>query len=134
MDIKKATLKQESPDGVWFCESCTRRFTVGGDCTMCEEEPLLDLRNSDVIEMLQDFDTQRWRKRFGQFALLVGGITFGAMLLGVLLGSEFDLRAGLIGGGAITFAGATVLMQVFAPPKRCPTGSELPRRSGSPLP
>lgn len=93
-------------ENAFFCENCCTQYETPGDCAKCPEEPLLDLRDEDVLQMLQDFDDRRNRKKMGMFTLI-----FGVVFLPVLYGfaTMFSGIAGLLiyGGavsGATTFA------------------------------
>ena len=55
-----------APYGRYFCEACLSRYHEEGDCPSCPEEPLLDLWNPEVMEMLRKFDELAWRERMGQ--------------------------------------------------------------------
>lgn len=111
------------PSGAFFCESCTRRYAAKGDCPKCPGEPLLDLRNEDVIHMLQEFDSARWRKRAAIYSVIAGvpGLVLGVLGCGAV-GWVVSLGLGL----TITLAGSAALMAIAPPKKRCPPANRLP--------
>lgn len=54
----------------FYCESCSYRAEVGGDCPNCPDEVLLDLADPDVLLMLQEMDAAAIRRR----SVTLGGV------------------------------------------------------------
>lgn len=77
-------MDEPEEDGRYLCEACTLRWDITGDCPRCPEEPLLDLWDPAVIEMLQHFDELAWRKRMGQVSAVCALICSPTLLLGLV--------------------------------------------------
>lgn len=100
----------------YFCERCKSRFKQDGDCEFCHEEVLLDLRDDDVIQLLEDFDDSRFRKRTGLYSLGVGILS-----LPIFLGTPYvDFRGILCAYIACLLIGTAILTHLFPPEKKCP--------------
>lgn len=102
--------------GPWFCEQCTARYPGPGDCAQCPEEPLLDLRNEDVLIMLDEFDHRRWRTRAAIYTVIVGilFLPFFALIGWV------KLRWIFIVYGLATAGVSSALISALPPKKRRP--------------
>ncbi|MCO4748172.1 MAG: hypothetical protein KC912_25485 [Proteobacteria bacterium] len=118
-------MAEKAANGVFFCEVCTARYAGAGDCAACDGEPLLDLRNADVVEMIRSFDEQRWKKRLGQFTGLAAVIVIPTVVVfNLLMGAATGKVLGLIpnmvlaGFGVSAFSGG--LIAVMPPKKRLP--------------
>jgi len=104
-----------TPEGRYFCESCTARYDEVGDCPSCPEEPLLDLLDEDVLLMLRSFDDERWRKRMGVYTGISAVVCIPALILAAPF-KHFALPA--YGFVAMGMAGA--LMASFPPQRKTP--------------
>lgn len=107
-----------SPMGRYYCERCDTRYDGGpGDCPGdCEEEPLLDLRNEEVILFIEEQDRKRFVKRA---ALILAGVTVLTSPVLVLVGL-FSVRIGIIAWIAAAGGIATPLSFVLKPRPRTP--------------
>ena len=90
----------------FYCEVCSHRSDLGGDCPSCEDEVLLDLSDPDVRMMLQEMDAAAIRKR----SLHLGaGAAIAAVLPALVFGIWVQDGRGIIlvwlllaiGGGVV---------------------------------
>lgn len=69
----------------YLCERCGGRFSSPGDCPRCDEEPLLDVTDPDVLALLEYVQQARGDRRYGGI-LLFNSVVLGAPLaLGLFL-------------------------------------------------
>jgi len=61
---------QSKPNSPFFCERCEKRYVDPGDCVDCTEEGLLDLRDPEVLHLLDTLDTHHFRKRVAMYSLI----------------------------------------------------------------
>ena len=100
----------------YFCENCCARYEVAGDCETCTEEALLDLREADTIELLENFDNSRYRKKTGMFSLVLGFVLLPVLVLWPYTGFKFFIALYALG----IFFGTAFLAKKFPPLKKCP--------------
>ncbi|MBX2802255.1 MAG: hypothetical protein KTR31_31535 [Myxococcales bacterium] len=107
----------EDPRGRFLCERCERRYREGGgDCPHCDEEPLLDLADDDVLEMLAEYDWKREQSWMGTM-LVVGGVP--GMFVAVVLMFLMDVPQRQAKWVALLLVGAVVgTARLVAPPKK----------------
>jgi len=107
-----------SPMGRYYCERCDTRYDGGpGDCPgSCEEEPLLDLRNEEVILFMEEQDRKRFVKRAG---LITAAVTVLTSPLLILIGMFKVRLAFFVWLGAVA-AIATPLSWALRPRPRTP--------------
>jgi len=106
----------------FFCESCLGRADAPGDCPRCSGEPLLDLANSEVREMLESFDDSAKTKRY---SLVLGIVVVATMPVSFAL--IFALLGLLVGGpisAAIVFGLTALFVKMFPVKRRAPVLSE----------
>ena len=122
-ELNKGTVQEQTPSGPFFCEQCTARFALAGDCPHCPEEPLLDLRDEDVRHMLINFDQARMRKRMGIYGAISGAVTFPVFFfLLEFIGLWLDLALWILMAAGLS----TLLMTMLPPKRKCPKRSEMP--------
>jgi len=66
----------------FYCERCSHRQDLAGDCPHCEDEPLLDIEDPDVRLMLREMDAADIRRRnysIGAVAAVVGILPVAAL-------------------------------------------------------
>ena len=119
-------------NGPYFCEECGARYGGPGDCSKCPGEPLLDLRDPDVIHLINSFDDARWQRRIGLFTALSAFIVVPVVLgLNLMLVLTTGVAAGLVpmflGGAALMAVISGGLMAAFPPSKRLPSNLPTPR-------
>jgi hypothetical protein len=106
-----------APDGRFFCEHCLGRFNTGGDCPACPDEPLLDLGDEAVREMLISFDEKARNKRYGLLLII-------SAVLATPVYYFVSFYSGMLGGiaAAALFAAGLVfvLSRVFRAKKKLP--------------
>jgi hypothetical protein len=112
-------------DGAYFCEVCTTRYDAAGDCAKCDQEPLLDLRQPDVVEMIQSFDQRRWQQRLGIYTALGAAVAIpGVIVLNLLMAVATDYVLGLVPNVILAGIGVSAisggLIAVLPPMKRLP--------------
>lgn len=74
-------------EGRFYCERCSLRQELTGDCPRCEDEPLLDLEDGDVRLMLREMDSAEIRRRnysIGAASAVIG--IFPVAALSILIG------------------------------------------------
>lgn len=116
-DATALDLPRESADGPFYCEVCERRYADGAvECPHCEDEPLLDLQDPEVRQMLQAFDERDRTKRMTRFTLLACVVCLPFWLF-----AHIDPRAA-IGGYILGVLGlSSLLLKMFPARKRVPS-------------
>ncbi|HEY3351767.1 MAG TPA: hypothetical protein VGQ83_00840 [Polyangia bacterium] len=119
-----------SPDALPFiCAACGHRAAAPGDCPRCPENPLLDLRKPEVLEILEDIDSRLRRRRDQQCVWLGVGISI-PLVLALAAIPAFRLVMTLIrmnhwiGYLALitltAFGISRLALKLFPAPRRCP--------------
>jgi hypothetical protein len=105
-------------NGRYFCESCAQRYSGRGECCLeCEGEPLLDLADEDVRQMIREFDEARWRKRSTQWTFLSIALVSP---LGIGLMWVLSAMASLTVWGVAAASLSTILITRFSPEPKLP--------------
>lgn len=85
--------------GRYFCEKCLNRQSTPGDCPTCAGEPLLDLSDPEIRQMLQSFDDQRKTRHYsfmlGLILVVSSPLSIGLVFLSWLF---VPISAGLVVG------------------------------------
>jgi hypothetical protein len=63
----------------WVCIDCGHRQAAEGTCTACGHEPILDLRDEKVRELMRDVDLRLQLRREGRFRLI--GVIVGMTVI-----------------------------------------------------
>jgi hypothetical protein len=71
----------------FICGTCGRRYPAAGDCPDCPGSALLDLRQADVRELLEEIDDRARRSRDQRWLWV--GVVVGVALVGLLNGFPF---------------------------------------------
>ena len=118
-----------NPTGHFICEQCEERYDDPGDCVDCTEEALLDLRDEDVLHLLDTFDERRFRRRVAIYSLIsaVVVLPFAALfaVFSISLGLKMRYTIAFYGISVVVLSGG--LARVFPPKKKRP---DAPAHSG----
>ena len=66
----------------FICGTCGKRYAAVGDCPACPGSALLDLRQPDVLELLEDIDDRARRTRDQRWLWV--GVAVGILVIGFL--------------------------------------------------
>jgi hypothetical protein len=91
-----------------YCSKCLQFRPEGKDCSSCGD-PLLDISNEDVVELLAQEDNRKITKRSSVFIAAFSPVA----VLGLFLAGWF----GLIVGAAVTYICSVIVSYRFPPKK-----------------
>ena len=109
----------EAPNGQYYCEQCSRRYLDGAvECPHCDDEPLLDLHDPAVRDLLKSFDERDWQRRAAKFTVISCVVCLPVLILVIV-----EIQVGIAGYILSVLGLSSLLIKWFPGRKRLPESS-----------